>query len=128
MPKPGWRTISLRLERLDQLNQIYYDDRKRPANQEFGGWFDNLLLKYVEFNNDLKRYGPFLEFKDADRNMINLYDHQKNKPVTVFIDGAKKKLHCDIDKDNNCIHVGFCFAIPEVFKVLIDNGFKEPRR
>ena len=123
----GWTVISVRQQLQKDLERVWEADRKRPGNQAFTSWMDELLQKYVEFNEDLRLYGPFLEFKDADQNMITLYDHQKNRSITVFIDGSKKRLHCDADKVNDCLHVGFCFAIPEVYRVLIRNGFKEPR-
>lgn len=126
MPKKGWKTFSIRNERLEKLTQIYEEDKKRPSNQEFGGWFDEFLAQYCEYVDSLKTYGPFLEFWNAEGNTINLYDHKLKEPVPVYLDGPDKCLKCSKCKTQNCIHIGFCFAIPEVYKVLIKHGFKEP--
>jgi hypothetical protein len=128
MPKKGWRTVTVREERLSGLDALYQQDKKRPKNQEFGGWFDNLLLQYVEFHEQLKEYGPFLEFKDTSENMIHLYDHRTHRSIDIHIHGKKRELQCQDDHTTDCVHIGFCFAIPEVYKVLIEAGFKEPKR
>ena len=127
LPKKGWRTVTVREERLSELDVLYKRDRKRPKNQEFGGWFDNLLLQYVEFQKELEEYGPFLEYIGTTENTVHLYDHRIRKSVDVYINGKKKQLECESDETDCCAHVGFCFAIPEVYKVLIEHGFKQPK-
>lgn len=127
MPAKGWRTVSLRTERLEELDRLYQQDRKRPRLQEFGNWLDNILLLHIEFQEKLKEYGPFIEFKDVGENMVYLYDHRIKQSVDVYINGKKKELQCDADKTNNCVHVGFCFAVPEVYNTLIEAGFKQPK-
>jgi hypothetical protein len=37
------------------------------------------------------------------------------------------ELVCDLDNSSNCIHVGFAYAIPEVYKVLGLMGKKPPK-
>jgi len=123
----GWRTVNIRETRLHDLNNIYENDRKRPKNQEFSGWLDNLLFVYAEFQKELKQYGPFIEYKDANENIIYLYDHRIKQSVDVYINGKKKELQCQADERTDCLHVGFCYAIAEVYKVLIEHGFKEPK-
>ena len=97
MPKKGWRTVTVREERLSALDSLYKDDSKRPRNQEFGGWFDNLLLQYVEFHEQLKEHGPFLEYNGTSVNTVHLYDHRIKSSVDVYINGKKKKLECMTD-------------------------------
>lgn len=125
----GWTPISVTDDLATDLESMWKEDRKRPKNQKFSPWVNNLLLKYVEFNKELKEYGPFLEFIEANDNEIFIADHRPKKlNTTVYIKDDKKELQCIVDKSIDCIHVGFCFAIPEVYKVLIEHGFKEPKR
>lgn len=82
----------------------------------------------MEFQEQQKEYGPFLEFKDADQTMVNLYDHERRKSLAVYIDSLKKKLYCEYHNDKtDCLHVGFCLGIPEVYLLLIKDGFKSPK-
>ena len=39
----------------------------------------------------------------------------------------EKKIYCEHDNSDNCIHVGYCFAIKKVYDILIDNGFRPPK-
>lgn len=128
MPQnPNWRTLPVRKEVKTKLKHIWATDKKRPKTQKFSGYVDNLLSSLVEFQEGLREYGPFLEFRGAD-NTISLYDHLKHRSVDVHIDGENRKLYCEVDKKSDCVHVGFCFAVPEVYKVLIEEGFKEPKK
>lgn len=60
--------------------------------------------------------------------MLHLFDYKLNKSIDISIDEVKKELICETDKRNDCLHVGFCYAIPETYKILIDYGFKNPKR
>jgi hypothetical protein len=124
----GWSPISVTVELYDRLNDIYESDNKRPENQKFSPWINTILQKFADHSQALKQYGPFLEFKDTSENMIHIFDHKLNKSIDVYINGKKKELQCETDKKTDCLHVGFCFAIPEVYKVLIAGGFKEPKK
>jgi hypothetical protein len=125
----GWFPISVSEHLGQRLATLFTKDRKRPENQKFSPWVNNILLKYVEFQEQQKEHGPFLEFKDADENMVTLYDHEKRKSLTVYIDVKKKKLQCEYHNNKtDCLHVGFCYAIPEVYLMLINNGFKDSSR
>ncbi len=123
----NWDTVQVRTEIKTKLVQIYEEDKRKPQNQKFNAYFDNLLSRLVEHDEQLKHYGPFIEYKDANENMIYLYDHRIKKSVDVYINGKKKELQCHSDNTHCCVHVGFCFAIPEVYKVLIEHGFKQPK-
>ena len=124
----GWIPISVSEQLGQRLIALYSNDRKRPENQKFSPWVNNILLKYVEFQEQQKQYGPFLEFKDADQTMVNLYDHERRKSLAVYIDSLKKKLYCEYHNDKtDCLHVGFCLGIPEVYRLLIKDGFKSPK-
>lgn len=127
MPKKGWKTFSIRNDRLDHLSKIYQYDKNRPSNQEFGGWFDELLSQFCEYRQALKEHGPFLELKSTSENMLHLFDYKLKKSIDISINRAKKELQCETDKRNDCLHIGFCYAIPEAYKILIDYGFKNPK-
>jgi hypothetical protein len=69
-----------------------------------------------------------LEFKDADQNRVNLYDHERRKLLAVYIDSLKKKLYREYhDYRTDCLRVGFCLGIPEVYRLLTKDGFKSSK-
>jgi hypothetical protein len=127
MPKPGWVSITVRQERHEALERIYKRDTKRPANQRFGAWFDNYVLELTAYEDALEKYGPFISLESIADNHILLTDNRTGKHIFVVVNSREKRLECEQDNSSECIHVGFCFAIPSVYRILIKNGFRKPR-
>jgi hypothetical protein len=125
LPYRGFKTITIKENLHDNLESLWKEDKKKPADQSFSSYVSNMLASTIEYYTDMRRYGPFLELKYSDESMISLYDYRINEPVTVHLDTKRKVLRCDKDKRTDCLHVGFCFAIPEVFRVLVQHGFKK---
>ena len=123
--KNGWRTVSIKEDRLEKLKEIFDTDNKKPKNQYFNAWLDNLLLNMVEHQERIRKYGPFLEFLNMKNiEEIILSDYKLDKIIHIFIKKEKKELHCDYCKKNNCVHIGFCYNVPEVYNKLVESSFK----
>lgn len=122
----GWKSVSHRDEIIQRLESIYREDRKRPKNQKFNAWFDGLLDEFVEYNEKLKEYGAYLEAQMIEYNYALLMDNLKRKHVFVNICREGKALYCEEDASTDCMHVGFCLALPKVYKVMLDRGFTPP--
>jgi len=105
---------------------MYERDRRRPGNQRFGQWFDNYLLELTAYEQELERYGPFISVESIMDNHVLLTDYRINKHVFVNVNSREKRLECEQDGSSDCVHVGFCFAIPSVYRVLVKNGFRKP--
>jgi hypothetical protein len=121
----GWRPISIKETLVKRLETIRV---KSKTDQEFGPWLNRLLNDYVEYNIKVQQYGQFIEGVNATDNRITMYDNRINKPISIFINGKRKELQCEEDQKIDCIHVGFCYAIPEIYQALIDHGFRPPRK
>ncbi|MFZ0698288.1 MAG: hypothetical protein WAM88_14235, partial [Nitrososphaeraceae archaeon] len=124
----GYSSISLKNTLVERLEAIQAKETDKHSEQKFATWLTNILYQLADYHETLNRYGPFLEFIDARENRINLVDHRKNKPVMIYINADRKELQCDLDNKSDCIHIGFCYAIPEVYKALIDHGFRPPKK
>jgi hypothetical protein len=124
----GWITISIREEIRQKLESIYLRDPKKPRNQRFNAWLDNLLFGIVEYDEKLQEYGAFLQVESIGDAHVLLMDNLTGKHVVIQISrkGSGKPgqaLYCEQHLSTDCLHVGFCQALPEVFKVLISKGF-----
>ena len=119
MPTKGWHTVSLKEERLNALKEIYEKDKKRPRIQEFGNWLDNVLFDFIEKSKRSANHNPPLEISSIVGNEIELIDRRdktRKQIVTVLVEDNKmKRLN---DDSTDCVHVGFCYSIPEVHKLL----------
>lgn len=127
MPKPGWKTVSLREETLKKLQKMYETDLRRPKSQKLTAYIDELLSRIVEREDRLRLFGFFMKFEGAGENHITIFDSMKRKSVNVWIDNKGKVLHCKEDDSTTCMHVGFCYAIDEVIRTLISKGIKPPK-
>lgn len=125
--KKGWLTVQIREQVKNNLLEIYNNDKKRPENQSFTAFLDQLLKDTISFNKQVTEYGPFLEFSSAIDNHVAIKDNTVDRLVTVYINVDKKELQCDFCQKTDCLHVGFCFVIPEIYRVLIELGFR-PRK
>jgi len=55
-------------------------------------------------------------------------DHWRGKHFFIQISAKDKvALYCQEDNSENCVHVGFCYALPQVYKALIKKGFRPPK-
>ena len=125
MPKEGWRTVSIREDNIEKLQKIYKNDDKKPQNQYFNSWLDNLILTIIDHEENIHKHGPFIEvLYIRNSEEITLSDYKLDRIIHVFIVKDKKELQCDYCKKTNCVHIGFCYSVPKIYKKLIDLGFR----
>ena len=124
MPKPGWTTVSLRKERIEALIQMYHRDNKRPRTQKFGAWLDNYLYELTTYEELTAKYGHFIALENITDNHILLLDNIAEKHYFVKMNPKIIGLVCEQDESTQCVHVGFCLAIPQVYRALINAGYR----
>lgn len=132
MPRGRWVTVSLREEVYKKAKEIYEKDKERKEIQfiAFTDWINNLVWNVLEESEYLYRYAPSLQFIGAHGDTIDIADHFINRIVEVQVhdEGMSKRfLYCRHCERDDCLHVGFAFAVREVNKILIEKGFKQPR-
>jgi hypothetical protein len=128
MPYKGWTTLTITTELYNKLKERYKQENKPLI--AFTPWVSQYLLEKLEEDELLRRRAPFLNFIGAYGNEVHIADYFEDKIVTVeFHDQGigKKIMYCRHCERDDCLHVGFCFAIKEVNKVLIERGFKPPK-
>jgi hypothetical protein len=124
--REGWKTVSLRTELLQRVEKV------REAKQEgktrkipLGTLVEDLLLPELERNEALRHYAPFLEQVGIEDDVIFLKDNRLLKIVELRVrDGD---LYCDHDRRKSCVHIGFAWSIPRVYKVMKEHGSKRPK-
>ena len=112
--KKGWSTIQIREDVKNNLLELYNNDKKRPSNQKFTAYLDLILKNRIAFNKQITVYGPFLEFNSAIDNHIAVKDNTMNRLITIYVNSKKEELQCDFCEKTDCLHIGFCFAVPEI--------------
>jgi hypothetical protein len=121
----GWIPISVKEGIVQKLEERYHKDRKRPKNQKFTPYVENLLLEIIEYEEALNEYGYIFSLENVTDDHIILMDNFIGKHVFVYFHDSH--LYCEEHEDVQCDHVGFCYALPDVYKTLIARGLRPKR-
>ena len=120
-----WVNITISKTLRDKLYERYLKANKPMI--AFTPWLSQYILEKVEEDELLSRYAPALQFIGVYNNIIDIADHFIDRIVEVQVVPEGKFLYCRHCERDDCLHVGFCFAIREVNKILVEKGFKKPR-
>jgi len=129
MPRKGFRVIGLKEFIVNALEERYKQECKTEVIP-FATWLGNYLLEKLEEDELLNRYAPGLEFIDVSGDTVFIKDWFEDRIVEVIVRDygiGKRFLYCRYCERDDCLHVGFCFGIREVNKVLVERGFKMPK-
>ena len=115
-------------ERYKQTYQKNKEQLTRKGITSFAGYITSTLEEMMEKNEVFARYAPFMqEFGfDEGTNTIYIKDNRTNRIAGVTV--REKSLTCDVDQRDDCVHVGFAYALPQVYKVMDKLGIKLPTR
>lgn len=128
MPAKGWVSLTISEALYNKLKERY-----KLANKPlipFTPWVSQYILEKLEEDEYLYRYAPGLQFIGVEDNIVDIRDFFIDRIVEVEIHDrgiGKRFLYCRYCERDDCLHVGFCFAIREVNKILVERGFKQPR-
>ena len=119
MPEKNWSAVQVRVEYVDSLKAIY-EKKKHPlldaGINTFTGFVNDLIWHVIEADRVLASKAPFLSEVGMTEDGVTLRDAKLDRIVEVKVRNGE--LVCDLDNSNNCIHVGFAYAIPEVYRVM----------
>lgn len=111
MPDKGYRTVT--------VAEPVYLKIKKKAEQEgksITALSSQILACVIEADEKLARYAPFIEVIGFEGNRIILKDNKKDRILDVVL--HEKELYCSLDESQDCSHVAFCHALPQVDRVL----------
>ena len=111
MPYKGYQAIT--------ISQGIYEKVKLKAqkeNKSISSYASEVLACYIEADEKLSRYAPFIEVVGFEGNSVVLRDHKLDSIIDVRL--YDKKLLCVHDEAEDCMHVSFCHALPQVRRVL----------
>jgi predicted CopG family antitoxin len=128
MPRVGYTTITVRQEVYDKILKAYKERVKSSIS--FSAWLSDYILEHLEEDELLSHYAPGLELIGVEYDTAFIKDWFIDRIVEVVISDqgiGKRFLYCRYCERDDCLHVGFCFAVREINKVLVERGFKRPK-
>ena len=125
MTRAGWRQINFHEKMVqvlqERLDREYTSQPRKPA---LGAYVENILYDVIEGDEALRRYGPLLEEFGVEDNRILIKDNRTSDIAELTF--RDKVLFCSVDRSDNCVHIGFAWAIPKVYKVMQARGERKP--
>jgi len=121
MPKAGFKSITVTENVYDRLFAVY------KANQEelqiigvnsFSGYVTHCLELQLKNKNIAIKYRPSLQKLTVNYDRVLLKDNIRNRVAEIII---KPKLKCMLCDSNSCMHIGFCYSLPEVYEIMGKN-------
>ncbi|MFQ5920520.1 MAG: hypothetical protein ACE5JV_00710 [Nitrososphaerales archaeon] len=119
MPKSGFKSITVSEYVYKKFFDVYEKSRKDLEMRgitSFSGYLTSMMEEQMQRHEVFARYAPMMEKVATDDDRVVIMDNKKNRIAEVQIKG--KELYCLLDERNDCVHVGFAYSLPEVYKAL----------
>ena len=124
MPKEGFSVITITQLAHDKAKQRY--DKKQKTgqleNKSFSKFVNDLIIESIEADENLSLQAPMMQKIGLQDNSIMIKDNKIGRIVEVQVHG--KDLICMLDERKDCVHVGYAYAIPEVYRLMSERGGK----
>jgi hypothetical protein len=117
MPKEGFSVVTITQLAHDKARQRYNQKVKtQKLNKSFSRYVNDIIIEQVEADENLTLSAPFMEKIGLESNSIMIKDNKIGRIVEVQVHG--KDLICMLDEKKDCVHVGYAYAIPEVYRLM----------
>lgn len=118
MPKEGFNVITITSEAHDKARARYNQKvkSKEVADKSFSRYVNDLIVEHVQADENLALQAPFMQKIGLQDNSIMIKDNKIGRIVEVQVHG--KDLMCMLDERKDCVHVGYAYAIPEVYRII----------
>src|SRR5919198_181777 len=117
MPKPGYKSITVSEHVYKKFFKAYEKNKKgleAKGVRSFSGYLtsmmEEMMLRYEAF----AKHVPYMETLSIDQNRVVLQDNKRNRIAEVLL--KEGELQCLLDEKSDCIHVGFVYSLPELYK------------
>lgn len=113
MPRENQKTVTISGNALKKIDERFKKEQKTKPSLKFASFVADSAVMELERKNMLKEAYQ-ISLIGVNEDTIFLKDHRK-KERFIEVRIRDKKLYCLEDhKSEECIHVGFALALPEV--------------
>ena len=88
----------------------------------FSGYLTYMLEDAMQKDKTFATYAPKIEKISVDDDRVILKDNIKNRIAEVAVQMGE--LYCQLCDEKDCVHVGFVFSLPDVYRVLNSKGVR----
>ena len=126
-PMP-WVGVKVRSEYVERLKEIYEERKHEMLDigiRSFNGFFNHIVWQVIEADRILRSRAPYMSFVGFTDSGLVIKDERIGRILEVRVMPGGD-LFCELDQRNDCAHVGFAYAIPEVYTAMLARGKRPP--
>jgi phosphoribulokinase len=118
MPKEGFSVVTITQEAYDKAHAQYSQKLKSKEieGKSFSRFVNDIIIERIEADQNLSLHAPYMQKVGMQDNSIMIKDNKLSRIVEVQIRG--KDLICMLDEKKDCVHVGYAYAIPDVYRIM----------
>ena len=119
MPTRGFRSIGISESTYARFNEDYLksqDDLAVLGIRSLSGYMSYLLDSRIKEDQVLASHVPMVRKVSAEDGRVVILDNTIDRIAEVVPRDGKP--YCLLCADNNCLHVGFAYALPEIDAIL----------
>ncbi|BBE42038.1 hypothetical protein NAS2_0649 [Conexivisphaera calida] len=128
MPTSGYRSITVSEEAYNRLVQFLEEHREELRKQDvrsISSLVSHLVMYVIEADDILRRRAPWMRLVGFTEHGVVIEDKKIDRIVEVRL--VNNDLFCELDQRDDCVHVGFAYAIPEVYNAMVARGKRPPQ-
>lgn len=125
MVRKGWTQVIVKDDLTERMRRRLEDEyRSKARKPQLSTYVQDILWQIIEEDEILRQCGPFLEKMTVESDRIFIKDNRMDEIAELRLKDGR--LHCGRDNSFECVHVGFAWAIPEVYRTMKLQGCKMP--
>ena len=116
----GSKNVPIRGELVMQLEKQFnrkIQNRLISEKTRFGSYVNDILMDVLEKDKFLAITMPYYSLAGHDANTLFIKDEKRDRVAEVYL--RDSTLYCALDESQDCEHIHFAYAIPEVAKLNI---------
>src|SRR5919201_920185 len=125
MPKPGFKSITVSENVYKKFFKVYEKNKKElelKGIRSFSGYLTSMMEEMMIRYEAFAKRAPYMEKLSIDHNRVVLKDNKLNRIAEVMLkDGELQRL---LDERSDCVHVGFVYSLPELYRIIQNKGIK----
>jgi hypothetical protein len=127
MPKPGYKSITVSENVYNKFFGVYERSKRElelKGITSFSGYLTSMMEEMMNRYEVFAKQAPFIEKVSIDRDRVIVKDNKKGRIAEVLLKDGE--LRCLLDERVDCVHVGFVYSMPELYRIIKHKSVRAP--
>jgi hypothetical protein len=127
MPKPGYKSITVSENVYNKFFGVYERSKRElelKGITSFSGYLTSLMEEMMNRYEVFAKQAAFIEKVSIDRDRVIVKDNKKGRIAEVLLKDGE--LRCLLDERVDCVHVGFVYSMPELYRIIKNKSVRAP--